>query len=77
MNRTIRVVALFVSGTILLSFVVLVVNQTAQVVQLATTLNPTLGKVTLVVLLATYGVVDRRAGGADPPPAEPAHAAGE
>lgn len=57
MNRTLRILALFVSGTVLLSFVVLVFNQTAQVVQLATTLNPTLGKVTLVVLVVTYGTL--------------------
>lgn len=54
MNRSLRRFALFASGTVLLSFVVLVVNQTAQVVQLATTVDPTLGKVTLFGLLATY-----------------------
>jgi len=54
MNRTFRVVALFGSGTILLSFIVLVVNQTAQVVQLASTVHPTLGTITLWTLVATY-----------------------
>jgi Domain of unknown function (DUF697) len=57
MNRTFRIIALFASGTIVLSFVVLVVNQTAQVVQLATTISPILGKVTLVGLLATYATL--------------------
>lgn len=57
MNRTFRVVALFGSGTILVSFVVLVVNQTAQVVQLASTVHPTLGTVTLGALLATYAAL--------------------
>jgi hypothetical protein len=54
MRRTIRVIALFGSGTVLLSFVVLVVNQTAQVVQLAGAVHPTLGTVTLWGLVATY-----------------------
>src|SRR5207244_2265580 len=45
------------SGTFLLTFVVLVVNQTAQVVQLATAVHPTLGTVTLWVLLGTYATL--------------------
>jgi hypothetical protein len=58
MNRTLRIMALFVSGSVVLSFLLLVVNQTAQVVQLAsTTIGPTAGRVTLVVLLATYGTL--------------------
>jgi hypothetical protein len=55
MNRTFRMIALFASGMVLLSFVILVVNQTAQVVQLATTIHPVLGKVTLISLLVLYG----------------------
>jgi Domain of unknown function (DUF697) len=54
MNRTIRVVALFGSATILLSFLLLVVSETAQVTHLASTIHPTLGTVTLVALLGTY-----------------------
>lgn len=54
MSRTFRVFALFASGTILLSFAVLVLNQTAQVVQLASVIHPTLGTATLATLLATY-----------------------
>ncbi len=54
MSRTLRVVVLFGSGMVLLSFAVLVVNQTAQVVQLTTAVHPTLGTVTLWTLLATY-----------------------
>ncbi len=57
MNRTIRVVALFGSATILLSFLLLVVNETAQVVHLASTLHPTLGTVTLVGLLGSYSLL--------------------
>jgi hypothetical protein len=54
MNRTIRTIALFGAGTMVLSFVVLVVNQTAQVVMLAKEVNPALGTVTLWSLLAAY-----------------------
>lgn len=54
MHRTVRNVALLASGTILLTFGVLVVNQTAQVVQLANTAHPTLGRVTLWGLVTAY-----------------------
>ena len=54
MSRTFRVFALFASGTVLLSFAVVVLNQTAQVVQLASVIHPTLGTATLVALLGTY-----------------------
>ena len=54
MSRTIRAVSLFGGGTVLLSFTVLVVNQTAQVVQLASTVHPSLGSVTLGALLTAY-----------------------
>ena len=54
MRRTVRLIALLGSGTVLLSFAVLVVNQTAQVVQLASHVHPTLGTVTLGALLVTY-----------------------
>ena len=54
MRRTVRLIALFGSGTVLLTGAVLVVNQTAQVVQLATVVSPTFGAVTLGTLLATY-----------------------
>jgi hypothetical protein len=57
MSRTIRHIALFGSGAVLLSLVVLVVNQTAQVVQLATAIHPTLGTVTLWSLLGTYAIL--------------------
>jgi hypothetical protein len=53
MNKTIRLIAVFISGFVLLSFGILVVNQTAQVVQLAKSVNPALGTATLWVLLAT------------------------
>ena len=55
MSKTFRMLALLVSGGVLLSFVVVVVNQTVQVVQLAGHVHPTLGSVTLWTLLAAYG----------------------
>jgi hypothetical protein len=57
MNRTIRNIVLLGSGAILLSFAVLVVNQTAQVVQLASTVHPRLGTVTLWTLVTTYAAL--------------------
>lgn len=57
MNRTLRVVALFGSGMALLTFGVIVLNQTVQIVQLATTIHPTLGTVTLWSLLGTYTIL--------------------
>jgi hypothetical protein len=56
MRQTVRVVALFGSGTILLSFALVVVSQTAQVVQLASAAHPVLGKVVLGGLLTVYAV---------------------
>ena len=55
MNKTIKTLALLGSGLILLSVCVVVVNQTAQVVQLAKEVHPVLGTVTLWGLLVTYG----------------------
>ena len=57
MARTIRLLATFGGGAILVSFAVLVVNQTAQVVQLATTIHPTLGTATLCGLVTTYAAL--------------------
>ena len=54
MSRTIRIVALFTSGAVLLSFGILVINQTAGVVQLADRLDPALGTVTLWTLVVAY-----------------------
>jgi hypothetical protein len=57
MSRTLRTFGLLASGFILLTFAVLVVNQTAQVVQLATAVHPRLGTATLWALLATYAAL--------------------
>ena len=54
MSRTIRIVALLTSGAVLLSFAILVVNQTAGVVELAERLDPALGTVTLWTLVVAY-----------------------
>jgi len=55
MNKTIKTLALLGSGLVLLSFSVVVINQTAQVVQLAKEVHPGLGAVTLWGLLISYG----------------------
>lgn len=54
MSKTIRTLTLLVSGFVLVSFGVLVVNQTAQVVQLAGAVHPSLGTVTLWTLVCVY-----------------------
>jgi hypothetical protein len=55
MNKTLRKLAIMASSMVLLSFVVVVVNQTAGVVQLARQVHPTLGTATLWGLLIAYG----------------------
>jgi len=55
MKKTVKTLTLLVSGLVLLSCVVVVVNQTAGVVHLARDVHPALGTVTLWVLLFAYG----------------------
>ncbi len=55
MKKTIKTFAWLGSGLLILSCTVVVVNQTAQVVQLAKTVHPVLGTVTLWSLLLAYG----------------------
>ena len=55
MNKTLKTLATLGSGVVLLSFVVVVINQTAGVVQLAKEVNPSLGTATLWGLLIAYG----------------------
>ncbi len=55
MNKTLKTLATLGSGMVLLSFVVVVINQTAGVVQLAKEVNPSLGTATLWALLIAYG----------------------
>jgi hypothetical protein len=55
MDKTLKKLAILASGLIVLSFVVVVVNQTAGVVHLAEQVHPALGKATLWGLLLAYG----------------------
>ncbi len=56
MGMTLRNVSLLAGAAALLTFGVLVVNQTAGVVGLATAVDPTLGRVTLWSLVGVYAV---------------------
>jgi hypothetical protein len=57
MNKTIKTLLMLGSGLVLLSVTVVVVNQTAQVVQLAKEVHPVAGTVTLWGLLVAYGAL--------------------
>lgn len=54
MKKTLKLLLLLGSGFVLLSFGVIVVNQTAQVVELASRANPALGTVAFWGLIAIY-----------------------
>ena len=54
MKKTVKTLLLLGSGLALLSFGVVVINQTAQVVELAKQAHPVLGTVTLWGLVVTY-----------------------
>jgi Domain of unknown function (DUF697) len=54
MNKTLKTLAMLVSGLVALSFTVVVINQTAGVVQLAKEIHPVAGTVTLWGLLLAY-----------------------
>jgi hypothetical protein len=55
MKKSLKILAMLASGMVVLSFVVVVINQTAGVVQLAREVNPSLGTATLWCLLLAYG----------------------
>ncbi len=57
MSKTLRNLALFGGGIVLLSFGLFVVNQTAQVVQLASTIDSRAGAAALVGLVTVYGLL--------------------
>jgi hypothetical protein len=57
MNKTIKTLVMLGSGLVLLSFTVVVVSQTAQVVQLAKEVHPVAGTVVLWGLLISYGAL--------------------
>ena len=55
MNKTVKTLAALASAAVVLSFVVVVINQTAGVVQLAKEVHSGLGTFTLWTLLVAYG----------------------
>jgi hypothetical protein len=57
MNKTIKTLAMLGTGLIVLSFSVLVLNQTVQVVHLAGEVHPVLGTVALWGFLLSYGAL--------------------
>jgi len=57
MNKTLKTLALFISILILLLFIVFVINQTAQVVQLAEKLTPSFGNLVFWTLLIVYAIL--------------------
>ena len=57
MNKTYKKIALLISLFILLFFVCFVINQTAQVVQLAEKVNPTFGRIVFGALLTVYAIL--------------------
>ncbi len=57
MNETFRKIALLLGGFILFFFLLFVINQTVQVVDLASRVNPLAGTVVLWLLLGIYAVV--------------------
>ena len=57
MKKTLKKVVLFTSFLVLLLFILFVINQTAQVVQLAEKVTPSLGNLVFWSLLITYAVL--------------------
>jgi len=57
MNKTLKTLALFTSILILLLFIVFVINQTAQVVQLADKVSPSFGNFVFWALLLVYAIL--------------------
>ena len=57
MNKTYKKIALFTSIFVLLLFACFVINQTAQIVQLAEKVSPTFGAIAFWTLLAAYAIL--------------------
>jgi hypothetical protein len=57
MSKTLRNLALLAGTIVVLSFVMFVINQTAQLVQLASTFDPAAGKVVLIGLVGAYAIL--------------------
>lgn len=63
MPKQARFVVTALAGFVVLLFVVFTINQTYQVVMLASTISPALGQIVLVALLALYVVLAGLLGG--------------
>ena len=57
MNKTLKKVVLFTSFLVLLLFILFVINQTAQVIQLADRVNPSFGNFVFWALLLVYAIL--------------------
>ena len=57
MNKPLKKIALFVSSLILLLFILFVINQTAQIVQLADRVSPSFGHFVFWALLICYAIL--------------------
>lgn len=57
MNKTLKTIVLFVSASIVFFFVLFVINQTAQVVQLADKVSPPFGNFVFWALLLVYAIL--------------------
>jgi len=55
--KTLKTFFIFISIAILFLFIIFVINQTSQVVQLASNLSPDFGRFTLYFLLVVYGLI--------------------
>ena len=57
MNKTLKTIVLFASASIVFFFVLFVINQTAQVIQLADRVNPSFGNFVFWALLLVYAIL--------------------
>ena len=57
MNRTLKTIVVFASVLIIFFFILFVINQTAQVVQLAEKVSPSFGNFVFWALLLVYAIL--------------------
>lgn len=57
MNKTLKTIVLFASASIVFFFVLFVINQTAQVIQLAGRVNPSFGNFVFWALILVYAIL--------------------
>ena len=57
MNKTLKTIVLFASASIVFFFVLFVISQTAQVIQLADRVNPSFGNFVFGALLLVYAIL--------------------